>query len=92
MNFLTAVLAIILGIAAGTGAGFLLSKTLEKLRARGLSQKHPEGGPDFGRAHKEKAHRGEEIFKLRQRSKKRQERRSGSSRGLKGAWSKRKKT
>jgi len=71
MNFLTAVLAIILGIAAGTGAGFLLSKTLgakkiegARAQARNILREAQTSAEHMKREKLTEAR--EEIFKLRQ--------------------------
>ena len=71
MNFLTAIIAILVGIAAGTGAGFLLSKTLgarnlesAKAQARSILREAQQAGEHFKR--EKLAEAKEEIFKLRQ--------------------------
>ena len=71
MNFLTAIIAIFVGIAAGTGAGFLLSKALgarnlesAKAQARSILREAQQSGEHFKR--EKLAEAKEEIFKLRQ--------------------------
>ncbi len=91
MNFLTAMVAIVVGIAAGTGAGFLLSKTLgarnlesAKAQARNILREAQVGSgtEQAGKAHEAK----EEIFRLRQEIEREARNAATNSRGQSGGW------